>query len=36
VNTLWIEAESLRGTTVPEGSLGGGDFEINWKNVSIS
>ena len=31
-----IESKSLRGTTVPEGSLGGGDFEITWENVSLS
>ena len=28
-----IEAKSLRGTTVPGGSLGGGNFEVNWANV---
>jgi peptide/nickel transport system substrate-binding protein len=31
-----IEAKSMRGTTVPQGSLGGGDFAILWENVYMS
>jgi peptide/nickel transport system substrate-binding protein len=31
-----IESKSMRGTTVPQGSLGGGDFAITWENVYMS